>query len=242
MAIRRSCSHPILVGMVQFFLTGLRYYSPKTYQKRKVIWDAPCPVQSRDHTCTSCFHSWWISTRYTFTLAPYSSTEKFFRLDTSLNWSSALHWRLQTSVFTEVFRLGWCYEWQQVERGTWIVIGGLVLEADQVVSRWLTGRLKWDADRKTFSANPPTCIYFRRRKTRPLVYNSEKKPEFIFSEEKTHPLVKHRLTNTNTNPVAVSIHRVWSTFNIICLQMQEPPITCYMAVWCALTFCTNSYF
>ena len=155
MAIRRSCSHPILVGMVQFFLTGLRYYSPKTYQKRKVIWDAPCPVQSRDHTCTSCFHSWWISTRYTFTLAPYSSTEKFFRLDTSLNWSSALHWRLQTSVFTEVFRLGWCYEWQQVERGTWIVIGGLVLEADQVVSRWLTGRLKWDADRKTFSANPP---------------------------------------------------------------------------------------
>ena len=69
-----------------------------------------------------------------------------------------------------------------------------MLEADQVVSRWLTGRLKWDADRKTFSANPPTCIYFRRRKTRPLVYNSEKKTEFIFSEEKTHPLVKHRLT------------------------------------------------
>ena len=98
MAIRSSCSHPILVGMVQFFLTGLRYYSPKTYQKRKVIWDAPCPVQSRDHTCTSCFHSWWISTRYTFTLAPYSSTEKFFRLDTSLNWSSALHWSLQTRV------------------------------------------------------------------------------------------------------------------------------------------------
>ena len=36
---KSGCGHSILVGMVQFFGTVLRYHRHKTYQKNKVIWD-----------------------------------------------------------------------------------------------------------------------------------------------------------------------------------------------------------
>ena len=37
--LKSVCSHSILVEIVQFFGTGLRYHRPKTYQKWSVVWD-----------------------------------------------------------------------------------------------------------------------------------------------------------------------------------------------------------